>query len=133
MTNSPPPGRPGHGEEDGRRQRRRSGHSSSGVTPNKNTTRKVSNKSGSENDKETDDDEIESESEETVNEADAQHNITLRKKPGGYCGPATISPVKEGEGLLASPSVGVVSMDESMVNGRSVKIVNTRKTQKTVV
>ena len=37
------------------------------------------------------------------------NNITKRKKkPAAYCGSPTISPVKEGEGLLAKPSVGEV-------------------------
>ena len=130
VTNSPPPGRPGHGEEDERRKRRRSGLSPTGATPNNKTKMKESNNLGSGNDKESDEEEIESESEETVKEADAQHNITQRRKPGGYCGPATVSPVREGEGLLARPSVGAVSMEESMVNGMSVK---TKKTKKNVV
>ena len=112
------------------RKRRRSGLSSTGATPNNKTKMKESNNLGSGNDKESDEEEIESESEETVKEADAQHNITQRRKPGGYCGPATVSPVREGEGLLARPSVGAVSMEESMVNGMSVK---TKKTKKNVV
>ena len=40
---------------------------------------------------------------------------------------ATISPVKVGEGLLAKPSVGGVSVEESMVGGKAATN-NTKKT-----
>jgi hypothetical protein len=41
VTNSPPPGRPGHGEEEEMRKRRRSGGSPSEVTTNNTNTRNV--------------------------------------------------------------------------------------------
>jgi hypothetical protein len=84
VTNSPPPGRPGHGEEEERRKRRRSGLSPSGVTTNNMTTRKESNKTESEDDKEIHEDESESVNEEIVNEADhgkggSVKNVNIRK------------------------------------------------------
>ena len=50
-------------------------------------------------------------------------NVTNRRKrtnPGLYCGSPTISPVREGEGLLAGPSVGKVNSVEGIENGQKV-------------
>ena len=128
VTDSPPPGRPGHGEEEVRRKRRRSGLSSTGVTP-QNKSKRNDNKSESEDHEDAQEEEEESESEEeVVKEATLPSKVTNRRKAEVYCGPATISPAKEGEGLLARPSVGVVSVEESIV-----KNVRTKKTKKIAV
>ena len=53
----------------------------------------------------------------------------MEDETGGYSGPATISPVREGEGLLLKPSVGEVSEVTTMSQGK--KIVHAKKSVKT--
>ena len=105
VTDSPPPGRPGHTEE--RNKRRRSGMSH-GESPNNKTPRQEEDAGVEEIEKSK----VGTEEEiEEVEETESEDNITRRrkkKKPAAYCGSPTISPLKEGEGLLARPSVGEV-------------------------
>ena len=127
VTDSPPSGRPGHREEDSSRKRTRSGLSSNGASPNTKVSRtEADNTAGkSENEEEEVDEEVISE--ETRNQSE---NVTERRKrkTGGYCGPATISPVKEGEGLLQKPSVGEVREVTTMSNGE--KTIQTKRPAK---
>ena len=104
VSDSPPAGRPGHregGREKGRQKRIRSGQSS-GSSPSTKAPRKEGDKSDEEDFSGTSGD-----------ESDRQNmsNVTLRKNQSSalYCGPSTISPVKEGQGLLATPSRGKVT------------------------
>ena len=100
-SDSPPLGRPGHregGGQIGTKKRIRS-RQSSGSSPTTKASRKECDKShflGTSGD-----------------ESDRQNmsNVTLRKNQSSalYCGPSTISPVKEGQGLLATPSRGKVT------------------------
>ena len=121
VTDSPPAGRPGHREEDSTRKRTRSGLSNSGASPTTKAARKERDKSqgGEEDEVEEVDsniDEKESDKEELENEVPSR--VTERRRRGGYCGPATISPVREGEGLLVKPSVGEIREVITMSKGK---------------
>ena len=132
MSGSPPPGRPGHreGEEEGEevRKRRRSGLSS-GTSPTNKASRQecdISNTESNEveidDDNESNDGEVNEDDEK--NDSGAEKNVSSRVKTraaAGYCGPPTISPVKEGQGLLSKPNLGEVREIESAVKGKIVK------------
>ena len=127
VTDSPPSGRPGHREEDNSRKRTRSGVSSNGTSPITKVLRKEDEKSNEENendDEEGDDEMTEKESEGEEGDKNLSNNVTERRKRKTelYCGPATISPVKEGEGLLRKPSVGEVREVTTMTNGEKITL-----------
>ena len=68
-------------------------------------------------------------SEEVDEEEESQGSkVTMRKKKQSetYCGSPTISPVKEGEGLLRKPSVGRVSEVEGMEN-RQIRVQQNKR------
>ena len=48
--------------------------------------------------------------------------VTVRKKliSAVYCGPSTISPVKEGQGIMARPSIGEVTEVTGSAQGELV-------------
>ena len=131
VTDSPPAGRPGHREEDGSRKRTRSGVSSDGASPTTKAARKEGDKSDGDEedeDEEVDDKVGEEETEREESDKDVPNRVTERRKRGDYCGPSTISPVKEGEGLLPKPSVGEVREVITMSNGK--KTIEEKKSGK---
>ena len=132
-TDSPPAGRPGHREQDGTRKRTRSGQSNNGASPRTKSAREEDDKTdGEEEDKdeEVDEDVEEDVSEKEKSNKEVPNRVTERrkKKTGGYCGPATISPVKEGQGLLLKPSIGEVREVITMLMGE--KTVQIKKSSK---
>ena len=123
VTNSPPPGRPGHreGAEVEGRKRRRSGNAS-GATPTTKAVRKEDEESQSEDyeSEKSQDDSGEEDEGETVSKVTSR-----RKKPAAYCGPPTIDPICGG--LLTKPSLGEVSEVQSVVNGKVSKSVKSKE------
>ena len=112
VSGSPPLGRPGHregGRGIGGKKRIRSGQFF-GSSPTTKAPRKEVDKSdfsgtsGDESDKEN------------------MSNVTVRKKliSAVYCGPSTISSVKEGQGLMARPSIGEVTEVTGSAQGKLV-------------
>ena len=68
-----------------------------------------------------------------MTEVDNEPNkVKTRRGAGGYCGPPTISPVKEGQGLLAKPSLGEVREEVSFIKGKVTKTVRQKKSSKTM-
>ena len=131
ISDSPPPGRPGHrnGEGEEARKRRRSGLTS-GLSPtNKSSRNEGEDYDNISSESEEDEDTRQEAGNDVANEPD---RVKTRAGAGGYCGPPTISPVKVGQGLLTKPNLGEVIEEVSSVKGKVIKTVRQKNPSKTV-